>query len=459
MSSLIHEYKISCYEKIKPLDENDTIWLVRDSVSGRQCVMRRQLLVQKEVYQRLLTLRHAHIVEILDIIPHEGALYVIEEYLTGKLLSTLLSEEKMSRSFILKVGGQLLKALDALHEIQVIHRDVKPENVVVDAAGNCKLMDFDIARIYVPEKERDTSMKGTRDYAPPEQFGFGQTDERTDIYAFGVTLNVMATGCFPAQKICGGQMGGIVRRCVEFDPGRRFQNVRQIQRRLRLLRWEAPICLTGALFALCVILGLRIGRQHQISTFWEKANAGRNDRIVRLGGQMDDRDLPALLLVEQEEKAEFAVEEMALETVTVSAEKTDDRMQLNITGKNREEAVFIFEDMVKESDTWGNNYDVDMRETSPEYEILLHDMDQSGTADLVISLSRRKQIAEPGNGDEFYLTAYTILWVVYVDGESTFACSEPLVFSGMPTLTADGILQSDRTWEWIGLKNGIWELY
>lgn len=458
MSSLINEYKISCYEKIKPLDENDTIWLVRDSVSGRQCVMRRQLLVQKEVYQRLLTLRHAHIVEILDVISHEGVLYVLEEYLTGSLLSTLLAEEKMSRCFIIKVGGQLLKALDALHEIQVIHRDVKPENIVVDAEGNCKLIDFDIARIYVPEKERDTSMKGTRDYAPPEQFGFGQTDARADIYAFGVTLNVMATGCFPAQKICGGQMGGIVRRCVEFDPGRRFQNVRQIQRRLRLLRWEAPVCLAGALLVLCLLLGIKISSWNHTPSFDEIANAESGDRIVRPGGQMKAGELPALLLSDQEKLA-FDIDQISMSRMRVYAEKTDDRLRVEINEKDRDGIIFSFEDIIKGNDVQGDVYGVNLQETSPVYEILLYDMDQNGTDDLVISLSRRKRMTASGDGGNFYLAAYTVLWVVYWEGEDVFVCTEPLVFSGMPTLTADGILQDDSTMEWIGLKNGIWELY
>lgn len=125
MNDLTSEYKLSCYQRIESLDENNAIWLVRDSITGRQCVMRKQPMMQREVYQRLLTLRYPHIVEIIDVIPYAGHIYVVEEYLTGSLLSTRLLEKKSSRRFILKAGSQILKALDALHRSQIIKRNME----------------------------------------------------------------------------------------------------------------------------------------------------------------------------------------------------------------------------------------------------------------------------------------------------------------------------------------------
>ncbi len=327
--------------------------------------------------------------------------------------------------------------------------------VVLDEKGNCKLFDFDIARIYTEEKERDTSSRGTRDYAPPEQFGFGQTDARSDIYAFGVTLNLLATGYFPSQKLCGGQLGHIVRRCVEFDPGRRYQNVRQILRRIRLQQREKMIGCAGAVFLLCVLLGLVIGEKKQVPTFEEMADAGREERIIRLGGGMASGDYPAMLFTDQENVV-FEMERASLPEVTVCAEKMDEHLRLDITAKGQEEVSFSFEDIAKERDEGGSFYDVDLKETSPEYEILLHDMDQDGTEDLVIAFSRRRKVETLNPADSYYLTAYAVLWVVYWSDENVAICSEPLYFLDLPTLTVDGVLQNNDTREWIGFRNGRW---
>ncbi len=341
MNTFTEEYRFSCYQKIKTLDGNGSIWLVENSVTGKQYTMRRLSLTSAAVYERLLEISHPHIVKVWEVFRRENFLFVVEEYLQGRLLSDILSEKRMPRRQIRKAAGQILTALDTLHGHQIIYRDLKPENIMVDERDGCKLFDFDIARVYDREKERDTSSRGTRDYAPPEQFGFGQTDARSDIYAFGVTLNLMATGCFPARKLCGGRLGGIVRRCVEFDPKRRYQNVGQILRHIRFLKWEKAMSL---------------------SVFF---------------------------------------------------------------------LVFV----------------------------LLHDMDQNGKADLVVTLCRRKKVETPDPVNNYDLAAYSVLWAVYWDDREGPVCSEPLFFSGMPTLTADGILQDDLTREWIGLENGIWKLY
>ena len=343
MNTFTEEYRFSCYQKIKTLDGNGSIWLVENSVTGRQYTMRRLSLTSAAVYERLLEISHPHIVKVWEVFRRENFLYVVEEYLQGRLLSDILSEKRMPRRQIRKAAGQILTALDALHGHQIIYRDLKPENIMVDERDGCKLFDFDIARVYDREKERDTSSRGTRDYAPPEQFGFGQTDARSDIYAFGVTLNIMATGCFPARKLSGGRLGGIVRRCVEFDPKRRYQNVGQILRHIRFLKWEKAMSLSVFFLVFVLLLGVSFGRHRQVPALSSVANAGRNDRMVRLGGQMDAGDYPALLLTDQE-KAVFEAGQVFLEGTTVCAEKTDDCLRMDIAVKDRESVQLLFSD-------------------------------------------------------------------------------------------------------------------
>ena len=97
---------------------------------------------------------------------------------------------------------------------------------------------------------------------------------------------------------------------------------------------------------------------------------------------MDAGDYPALLLTDQE-KAVFEAGQVFLEGTTVCAEKTDDCLRMDIAVKDRESVQLLFSDHLKEGDVWADAYGLNLQETEPEYEILLHDMDQNGKADLV----------------------------------------------------------------------------
>ena len=106
-------------------------------------------------------------------------MYVIEEYLEWELLSDRMEKAVLSHRCALNVGKQLLGALSVLHEHHIVHRDIKPENIMIDRAGNVKLIDFDIARIFSKDKSSDTVAKGSRAYAPPEQSGAARSSTRS----------------------------------------------------------------------------------------------------------------------------------------------------------------------------------------------------------------------------------------------------------------------------------------
>ena len=90
----------------------------------------------------------------------------------------------------------LAEAMKALHTSDpvVIHRDIKPKNIIVRDDGSLALIDFGISRVYKKEATSDTVISGTEGFAPPEQYGFMQTDIRSDIYSFGVVLSWLLTG-------------------------------------------------------------------------------------------------------------------------------------------------------------------------------------------------------------------------------------------------------------------------
>ena len=208
--------------------------------------MRKLSMEHRCIYQTLCSIRHPHIAEVLDVFPYQDELYVIEEYLAGRTLADFLKDEGAMGRQALAIGKQLLDALVFLHENHIIHRDIKPENIIIDGSGSIKLIDFDIARQFSEEKKEDTTVKGSRIYAPPEQYGFAQSDFRTDIYSFGITLNELATGHFPEETLSHGILRKIVLNCTEFDPKRRYQTAAQVLAHLRRLERRHFICRLSA---------------------------------------------------------------------------------------------------------------------------------------------------------------------------------------------------------------------
>lgn len=124
---------------------------------------------------------------------------------------------------------QLCSGVESLHNRNIIHRDITPNNVMVDYEGNIKLIDFNISRERKQSASRDTTVMGTAGYASPEQFGFTQTGFGADIYAMGVLLNFMLTGKMPNEKLCSGKYASIVKKATQIKEEDRYSNVYQME--------------------------------------------------------------------------------------------------------------------------------------------------------------------------------------------------------------------------------------
>ena len=141
-------------------------------------------------------------------------------------LNELVKERRMEEAQIIKLMLQLCDTLIYLHgqTPAVIHRDIKPQNIIVDEAGKIKLIDFGISRLYDKSAHNDTVFIGTQEFAPPEQYGFSQTDERSDIFSLGVVLCWLLTGETDTSKarvsIHNRRLSTIIKKWYRFrSPG------------------------------------------------------------------------------------------------------------------------------------------------------------------------------------------------------------------------------------------------
>lgn len=219
------ETRFDCVKLLKRSARGEVL-LLRHKESGQNLVFRR-FMGSAQVYRRLLEVKCANLPQVYEVAERDGQVLVLEEYVRGDSLSFLLEGGKIPKRQVRAVGRQLCNALQVLHSVEAVHRDIKPDNVIL-RADEAVLIDFDASRLFDPDAQQDTQVLGTIGYAAPEQYGISQSDSRSDIYSMGVLLNVMLTGKHPSMELASGRMERVIRRCTEMNPQRRYQTVKQL---------------------------------------------------------------------------------------------------------------------------------------------------------------------------------------------------------------------------------------
>ncbi len=220
------------YHLVAVLSEKNecTVLRLRNSTTGQDLVLR-SFPKHLDAYEILCGIRCENLPEIYDAIDMDDGQIILEEYIDGITVSEVMQTGRYHPRGAIKVLRGVCNALTVLHDRGIIHRDVKPENVMINQAGRVVLIDFNASRKESPAG-KDTVIMGTVGYASPEQLGLCQTDARTDIYAAGVLLNVMITGKHPTEIFAPGRAGRIIRKCTALNPDDRYQSAKKLSEAL-----------------------------------------------------------------------------------------------------------------------------------------------------------------------------------------------------------------------------------
>ena len=225
-------YELWQYSVISVLDERMSI--VRNNGTGQLMMLR---LYSRELYPVLRILSEIsdkNLMRIYDTADDGNRCLSLCEYIEGVTLEELINANgALSEQRTREIAAGLCCGLSALHRRGIIHKDIKPSNVMLDQSGTVKIIDFDIAREYKYGAEKDTRQFGTAGYASPEHFGFGQTDPRSDIYSVGVLMNYLLTGYMPDECRYTGPLSSVIQRCLEVDADKRYTTVEELCAALR----------------------------------------------------------------------------------------------------------------------------------------------------------------------------------------------------------------------------------
>ncbi len=244
--------------------DSKEIYLLASRETNEQVILRRLPPGQGETnqaeYSLLSSLDYPHIPQAVELFEEEGFSYLIRSYIEGVSLHQWIAARGVASEH--EAIGILVRLCDLLTYLHtrrppVIHRDIKPQNVIIAPDGTVFLIDFEIARKFDPLAVRDTIFMGTSATAPPEQYGYGQTDARSDIYSLGILLIFLCTGRFERAALTEmpPRLRKIAQTCTQFAPRDRYASTAQLKRALFAPKRGLLLRFAAVLVILCALAG------------------------------------------------------------------------------------------------------------------------------------------------------------------------------------------------------------
>lgn len=234
---------LSSYVKINTLSEEHGIYLVKHRVTNEIFVRKDLEVYNARVYRQLKEHPVSHTPHIYELCEENNILTVIEEFIPGDSLETLLETQgPLPADKVFHYMCALCDILTNLHTMvpPVIHRDIKPSNIIITPEDQPVLLDFNAARNYTSTKREDTELLGTRGYAAPEQYGFGESSSRTDLYAVGSLMKTLFTGSEESEMTVPGRAGEIIATCMKMDPSERYPSAVKLKAELQKAAKDDP---------------------------------------------------------------------------------------------------------------------------------------------------------------------------------------------------------------------------
>lgn len=221
------------YDVIRVLEDGKSV--VRDIPTGRLYFKKTLDVYNLQVFAYLRDHRSRHVPAVQAFWKEGESLVVIEELVQGRTLDEILDSapEELPFSGRIDILAQICDGLSFLHGAvpPIIHRDIKASNIMVTDDGVVKIIDYDAAKIYIAGQKKDTVMLGTQGLAAPEQYGFAQSDVRTDLYAFGKLIERMLPDNDDAKRIAA--------KATRMDPEKRYVSAAQMKAQILRIR-EKP---------------------------------------------------------------------------------------------------------------------------------------------------------------------------------------------------------------------------
>ena len=240
---------LECLSCLKEKKDSCTL-LVRDKYKNQKYILKiaknsRALALKREnCLLRELRKKGIRAFPSPQCLVEEGdSTYFLREFIEGETLISIVKRRGcMPERVLVRTALSLCRVLEILQAQNpcIIHRDIKPENIIYTKDRSFVLIDFETARKYSPGKSHDTMVMGSRLTAAPEQYGFSQTDCRTDIYGLGMTFLFLACGSYERSELKNSGISKPLRRiigkAVAFEPGKRYRNARRLRQDLEKLR-------------------------------------------------------------------------------------------------------------------------------------------------------------------------------------------------------------------------------